>query len=61
MIIFTKHSKNKFRILKKHKFFITEKQVLKTIETPDLIDNSHLPLIIAQRKIDRDHVLRVVY
>ncbi|MEK7574318.1 MAG: DUF4258 domain-containing protein [Patescibacteria group bacterium] len=61
MIIFTKHARNKFEILKRHKFLITEKQVLKTIEKSDLIDNSHLPLLIAQRKIDKVHVLRVVY
>lgn len=61
MIIFTKHAKNKFEILKRHKFLISEKQVLETIENPDLIDYSHFPLFIAQRKIDREHVLRVVY
>lgn len=61
MIIFTKHAINKFEILKRHKFLITEKQVLKTVEWPDLIDKSRSPLLIAQRKIDRGHVLRVVY
>ena len=61
MIIFTKHAKNKFEILKKHKFLIYEKQVLKTVQEPDLIDRSRLPLLIAQRKIDKAHVLRVVY
>lgn len=61
MIIFTKHAKNKFEILKRHKFLITEKQVLKTIERPDLIDRSRPPLLIAQLKIDKSHVLRVVY
>ncbi len=61
MIILTKHAKDKFKILKRHKFLITEKQVLKTIEGPDLIDKSRLPLLIAQRKIDKNYVLRVVY
>ncbi len=61
MIIFTKHAKDKFGILKRHKFLITEKQVLKTIEKPDLIDKSHLSLFIAQGKIDKIRVLRVVY
>ena len=61
MIIFTKHAKNKFKILKRHKFFVSEKQVIKTVESPDLIDKSRLPLLIAQRKIDKTHVLRVVY
>jgi len=61
MIIFTKHAENKFEILKKHKFLITKKQVLETIEKPELIDKSRLPLFIAQRNIDGDRVLRVVY
>ncbi len=61
MIIFTKHARNKFEILKRHKFLIVEKQVVKTLENPDLVDKSRLPLLIAQRKIDRNHVLRVVY
>jgi len=61
MIVFTKHAKNKFEILKRHKFLITEKQVFETIEKPDLIDKSRLPLLIAQRKIDKNYVLRVVY
>ena len=61
MIIFTKHAENKFEILKRHKFFITKKWVLETIEKPELIDKSRLPLLIAQRKIDTNRVLRVVY
>ena len=61
MIIFTKHAENKFEILKKHKFLITKKQVLETIEKPELIEKSRLPLLIAQRKIDKNRVLRVVY
>jgi len=61
MIVFTKHAKDKFKILEKHKFLTTEKQVLETIEKPDLIDKSRPPLLIAQRKIDKRHVLRVVY
>ena len=61
MIVFTKHADNKFEILKRHKFLISKNQVIKTIEFPDLIDKSSLPLLIAQRKIDRAHILRVVY
>jgi len=61
MIVFTKHAKDKFEVLKRHKFLITEKQVLTTMRRPDLIDKSRSPLLIAQRKIDKRHVLRVVY
>lgn len=61
MIIFTKHAEDKFEILKRHKFLILKKQVVDVIENPDFIDKSRLPLLIAQRKIDSDYVLRVVY
>lgn len=61
MIIFTKHAREKFKVLRRHKFLVSQERVIQTIEEPDLIDNSHLPLLIAQRKIDRNHVLRVVF
>lgn len=61
MIIFTRHAENKFEVLERHKFLISKKQVIDTLEKPDSIDKSRLPLLIAQRKIDKSHVLRVVY
>lgn len=61
MILFTKHARDKFEILKRHKFPISEEQVIATVAAPDLIDYSRSPLLIAQRKIDKVHVLRVVY
>lgn len=61
MIIFTKHANDKFGVLKRHKFSISKIQVLETIQEPEIIDKARLPLLIAQRKIDRSHVLRVVY
>ncbi len=61
MVIFTRHGKDKFEILKRHKFLISEKQAIRTVENSDLIDRSRLPLLIAQRKIDKNYVLRVVY
>ena len=61
MIIFTKHAESKFEILKRHGFLISKNQIIKTVEKPELIDKSRHPLLIAQRKIDKDRVLRVVY
>ena len=61
MIIFTKHALHKFALLKRHTFTITRDQVLDAVNNPDRIDMSRLPLLIAQRKIDKTHVLRVVY
>ena len=61
MIVFTRHANEKFKILKLHKFAISKAQVVSTINNPDLVDSSRLPLLIAQCKIDKVHVLRVVY
>ena len=47
-------------MLKRHGFEVSEKQVLETIENPEVIDLSRSPLFIHQKSIDRTHVLRVV-
>ena len=61
MIWLTKHAKEKFEALKRHGFMISQREVIKTVEQPEMIDYGRLPLLIAQRKIDNTHVLRVVY
>jgi hypothetical protein len=61
MIIFTKHAREKFRVLAKHEFKVSEAEVLEAVTEPDLIDKSRFPLLIAQKQIDKSHVLRVVY
>lgn len=61
MIHFTKHAREKFDILKEHKFEISREQVIETMNNPELIDRSRFPLLIAQKQINANHVLRVVY
>ena len=61
MVYFTRHAQNKFNILQKHNIYISERQVKNTVQNPDKIDYSRLPLLIAQSQIDTEHVLRVVY
>lgn len=61
MIYFTKHAKEKFLILHKHKIFVSRKFVLETLNDPELIDNSKSQFKIAQREFDKWRVLRVVY
>ena len=61
MIRFTKHAKEKFAILRKHKVFIPKWLVLETVTNPDLIDQSRTPIKIAQKSLDSWRVLRVVY
>lgn len=61
MIYFTRHAREKFIVLKRHKFQVSKEQVEFAVQYPDVIDRSRIPLLIAQRKIDKLHVLRVVY
>ena len=61
MIHFTRHAEDKFEILRKHGLKISKRLITDSINTPDVIDKSRLPLLIAQKSLDRDHVLRVVY
>ena len=61
MIHFTKHAEEKFKILKEHKFEISKNQVIETVNSPDLIDYSRSPLLIAQKRISSTHIFRVVY
>ncbi len=61
VIRYTKHATQKFAILGKHGVLISQKQVSNTLTKPHLIDNSRLPLLIAQGPLDKYRVLRVVY
>lgn len=60
-IVFTKHARDKFSLLKRHGFAVTKERVFQVVQEPDFIDRSRLPLLIAQKTIDDTHVLRVVY
>jgi hypothetical protein len=61
MIIYTRHAEEKFRILKEQGFVVQKGIVEETIQSPQSIDHSQLPLLIAQKSIDAKHILRVVF
>ena len=60
-IRFTSHAKDKFLILKKHGFYVSEEIVVDTVLNPDKVDIGKKGRLIAQKVIDEKHVLRVVY
>ena len=60
-VYFTKHAEEKFDILKKYRVFVSKKRVENIIKTPNVIDHSRHPLLIAQGNLDPTHVLKVVY
>jgi len=61
MIVYTKHAEEKFRILKEQGFIVKKKMVEKVINSPDALDYSQSPLLIAQKSIDEKHILKVVF
>jgi hypothetical protein len=61
VIVFTKHSRDKFDVLKEHGVRVTEPGVIAAITNPDIIDRtSRKPLLVFQARLDKSHVLRVI-
>ena len=60
-IHFTKHAEAKFALLKGHGFIVSKRRVIQTVKESEVIDHSRSPLLIAQKSVDSEHVLRVVY
>jgi hypothetical protein len=60
-VTFTSHAKQKFYILMRHSCTITEEEVKRTVEEPDSLKEGRRGRMIAQRVVDREHLLRVIY
>jgi len=59
-IRFTRHAREKFETLARHKFAVTEAQMIDTLNSPDKIETGRNPQV-AQKGFDEEHVLRVVF
>ncbi|MBI4434961.1 DUF4258 domain-containing protein [Candidatus Uhrbacteria bacterium] len=60
-IVFTKHARAKFAVLRRHGIRVTEEMVIRAVERPEAVDHARAPLRIAQTTLDAAHVLRVIY
>ena len=60
-IIFSKHALLKIEILRAHGIILEEKFLKNALKNPDRIDRGYKDRFIAQKKLDHDHVLRIVY
>jgi ribulose-5-phosphate 4-epimerase/fuculose-1-phosphate aldolase len=59
---FTKHAREKFKVLQNHGVFIPETRVVETVLNPEFVDReTRAPLFVVQGTLDQSHVLRVVY
>jgi len=58
---FTRHAKFKFLILKSHGFQINIKQIIDAVKHPERKEKTKKNRMIAQKSIDSEHILRVIY
>lgn len=58
---FCRHAKLKFRMLRLHKFPVTDQQVCDAVLNPERTMAGYKGRRIAEKTIDPEHVLRVVY
>lgn len=55
------HAVLKIEVLRRHGITIDEDFINKVITSPDKIDIGYKERLVAQKELDKDHVLRVVY
>jgi len=58
---FSDHSQLKIELLKKHGMVIDKVFVKNALLNPDKVEKGYKERRIAQKKLDRDHVVRIVY
>lgn len=58
---FSKHSLLKIEILKSHGINLSTELIENVIKFPDKIEKGYKDRLIAQKDLDDEHVLRVVY
>lgn len=62
-IVFSKHALvDKFKLLKKHRFYLKQKDITAVVKNPEHTDKkSDYPKIIVSKNYSNKHVIRVVY
>ena len=60
-IEFTFHAKQKIEILKRHGVNLTLKQIEDVVAEPENVLKSNRNRFIAQKSLDNEHILRVVF
>ena len=60
-VFLTKHALDKLDVLERHAFAVTKMMVEEAVGAPDVVDDSHAPLMIAEKMVSPTHALRVAY
>jgi len=58
---FTDHAMRKFEILKRLGLSVSKRRVVRVLENPERVDVGWKGRFIASAKLNKEHVLRVVY
>jgi hypothetical protein len=60
-IEFTDHARFKMTVLERHRVIVSEAKIVEIIKNPTRITKGYASRKIAQRALDENYVLRVVY
>ncbi len=60
-IEFSLHSIQKIALLKEHGFVISKEYVIGAVNNPDIVSPGKSGRMIAEIKLDENHILRVIY
>ncbi|MCD6130225.1 MAG: DUF4258 domain-containing protein [Deltaproteobacteria bacterium] len=60
-VIFSQHALLKIEILRRHSMIIKESFIRDAVTNPDKIISGYKGRYIAQKKLDEEHILRVIY
>ena len=58
---FTDHAMRKFEILKRLGFSLSVRRVVEAVQNPEWVDVGWKGMFIASARLNKEHVLRVVY
>jgi len=60
-IYFTRHAEEKFDVLLRHGVRISKEKVIDAVANSEVVEYGRHPLLIAQKSLSKNKVLRVVY
>jgi hypothetical protein len=60
-ITFSRHAEWKFEVLRRHGIILHKKTIVDAVTKPDLLQHGMKEIMIAQKALDEDHVIRVIY
>jgi len=60
-IRFSDHAQLKLEVLASHEISIDQNFVIETVRSPDKLETGEVDKLIAQKRLDKNLVLRVVY